>query len=578
MIVVDTGSTDATPDICRELGAQVYHFPWPDSFSIARNESLKYARGQWIFWMDSDDVIDAENGRKLRELVAELVRVPAANLPLPLGEGRGDGGLSNPEDGLPSPSQEARDGLGRPPHSNILGYVVQVHCPCTGKDGFRELTVVDHVKLFRNRPDLRFEGRIHEQIIPAIRRAGGEIGWTDLFVVHAGAADEPEEKQRKLKRDLRLLQLELADRPNQSFAHFNLGMTYEVAGRYDEAIAALTRSLKLADPGESQVRKAYSLLVGCLARVGQHQEAWRKCQEALASFPRDAELLFRHGQLCHHFGRLVEAEQAYRAVLANDEPRHFISIDSGIRGFKTHHNLALVYAEMRDLARSEEQWRQATARAPDHVDGWRGLGEILMREGKYDQLERLASELIARPALRGLALAWQAQPLRARRQFTEAGNLLQQAFDELPDDPDVVQAGCQLLFEAGDLTQCEQAIRHFLRLVPDNPTAHHNLGTLYLRMGRHAEALAPLRKSLELAPANAAAHFHLGHALLGAGRQDQAVRAFAEALRLEPDNPHARDGLAQARAAVARGAPLAPIALEMGRGVAATPVAQTQNT
>lgn len=40
LIVVDTGSTDETPDICRELGAQVYHFPWPDSFSIARNESI----------------------------------------------------------------------------------------------------------------------------------------------------------------------------------------------------------------------------------------------------------------------------------------------------------------------------------------------------------------------------------------------------------------------------------------------------------------------------------------------------------------------------------------------------------
>ena len=41
VIVVDTGSTDETPDICRELGAQVYHFPWPESFSVARNESLK---------------------------------------------------------------------------------------------------------------------------------------------------------------------------------------------------------------------------------------------------------------------------------------------------------------------------------------------------------------------------------------------------------------------------------------------------------------------------------------------------------------------------------------------------------
>jgi hypothetical protein len=69
IIVVDTGSQDRTPEICRELGAKVFHFPWPDSFSGARNESLRHARGQWVFWMDSDDTIPAECGRKLRELV-----------------------------------------------------------------------------------------------------------------------------------------------------------------------------------------------------------------------------------------------------------------------------------------------------------------------------------------------------------------------------------------------------------------------------------------------------------------------------------------------------------------------------
>src|SRR5262245_11447349 len=62
MICVDTGSTDDTPKIAERLGARVYRFPWCDSFSAARNESFRHARGEWIFWMDSDDVIDATNG------------------------------------------------------------------------------------------------------------------------------------------------------------------------------------------------------------------------------------------------------------------------------------------------------------------------------------------------------------------------------------------------------------------------------------------------------------------------------------------------------------------------------------
>ena len=62
MIVVDTGSIDRTPEIAQELGAKVSHFPWIDDFSAARNESLRLASGEWLFWMDADDTIDADNG------------------------------------------------------------------------------------------------------------------------------------------------------------------------------------------------------------------------------------------------------------------------------------------------------------------------------------------------------------------------------------------------------------------------------------------------------------------------------------------------------------------------------------
>ena len=87
MVVVDTGSVDATPQIASRFRARVFEFAWCDDFSAARNESLRHARGQWLFWMDSDDTIDEANGRRLRDLV-----------------------------------------YSRHPHE-VLGYVIQVHCP-----------------------------------------------------------------------------------------------------------------------------------------------------------------------------------------------------------------------------------------------------------------------------------------------------------------------------------------------------------------------------------------------------------------------------------------------------------------
>ena len=197
MCVVDTGSADETARDRSEAGARVFQFPWCDSFSAVRNESLRHARGRWVFWMDSDDVISPENGRKLRDLA----------------------------DHDPGPS--------------VLGFVMQVHCPGPGPDGDLDVTVVDHVKLFRNLPHLRFEGRIHEQILPAIRRSGGETAWTDVFVVHSGYDHSPEGQERKKRRDLKLLHLELDERPEHPFTLFNLGMTYADVGEYEHAAGFL---------------------------------------------------------------------------------------------------------------------------------------------------------------------------------------------------------------------------------------------------------------------------------------------------------------------------------------------------
>ena len=72
LIVVNTGSVDRTKEIAAQFGARVFDFPWIDSFAAARNECLKHATGDWIFWLDADDRVDAENRERLREVVGRL--------------------------------------------------------------------------------------------------------------------------------------------------------------------------------------------------------------------------------------------------------------------------------------------------------------------------------------------------------------------------------------------------------------------------------------------------------------------------------------------------------------------------
>src|SRR5579859_2923905 len=119
IIVVDTGSTDGTQDIARQHGARVFDLPWPDSFAAARNESLRHARGQWLLWLDADEYFNEANRDKLRALLAQL-----------------------PDDNA--------------------AYVLHQRSAAAGGSA----TLVGQVRLFRNHSDIRWDYRVHEQILP----------------------------------------------------------------------------------------------------------------------------------------------------------------------------------------------------------------------------------------------------------------------------------------------------------------------------------------------------------------------------------------------------------------------------
>src|SRR5712691_12482782 len=74
-IVVDTGSTDGTRELAAKLGARVFEFPWCDDFAAGRNECIRHATGEFIFWMDADERIDEVNREKLRVLFRSLAEI-----------------------------------------------------------------------------------------------------------------------------------------------------------------------------------------------------------------------------------------------------------------------------------------------------------------------------------------------------------------------------------------------------------------------------------------------------------------------------------------------------------------------
>lgn len=457
ILVVDTGSKDQTPDIARQLGAQVRHFPWCDDFSAARNESLKGARGKWLFWMDSDDTIDPENGCRLRELVC-------------------------------------RD------HSpKTLAFVMQVRCPAGRESGpYATPTVVDHVKIFRNHPGIRFSGRIHEQLLPSIRQLGGDVEWTELSVCHSGSDASPEGRARKQERDLRILQKELCDDPDHTFTLFNLGMTLLDMARPAEALDALCRSLQLSCPGDSHLRKVYALLAQCYTELGRRPTALRTCMQGLEACPGDAELLFRAAALQQTMGRLDGAERFFRMVIDAKRDRHFSSVDNGILGIKAWHNLAVLYESAGKFDLSADAWRHVLEFDRANPLAWRGLLESATAGKDASLLRQLAGGQVADAPRETRAIA-------AARVEALGGNpavavsQLEQLFAARPS-VDVLQEMCELAFRSDLLDVAERGLIELTRLCPDDPAACHNRGTVHLRRKDYAQAARWARRSLQLRP------------------------------------------------------------------------------
>lgn len=86
IVVVDTGSEDATKAIAAKYTDKIYDFPWIDDFAAARNFAFSKAAMEYIYTADADEVIDEDNirlFRRVKELLppeTEIVQMHYLNL------------------------------------------------------------------------------------------------------------------------------------------------------------------------------------------------------------------------------------------------------------------------------------------------------------------------------------------------------------------------------------------------------------------------------------------------------------------------------------------------------------------
>jgi glycosyltransferase involved in cell wall biosynthesis len=185
IIVVDTGSTDKTVEIAKSYGAKVYHHEWEDDFSLHRNQTIKYASGDWLLIIDCDEeltsTIDPVDFKKRLGKIA-------------------------PEIGcLIVTTWENIDGA-------------DVYWP-----GYRFVRVSSNPSYkYCAHNKLKFDGYTAE---------------TDIVIKHYGYNTDPEKRKAKRERVLKLLKKRLEEDPKDCAAMYYMCQVYSGISEWDSVIS-----------------------------------------------------------------------------------------------------------------------------------------------------------------------------------------------------------------------------------------------------------------------------------------------------------------------------------------------------
>ncbi|MEW6726087.1 MAG: glycosyltransferase [Bacillota bacterium] len=272
IVVVDTGSTDNTPEVARSLGAKVVREQWRNDFSAARNASLEHATGDWIFYLDCDEELVRKSGSELRKVIRDS-RYQAYFVLI----------------------------------SNVTGAGVELTFPS--------------IRLFRNRKEFRFTGKIHEQIAGAIIDAGGQncIGHTQIAILHHGYNAGAANIQAKIQRNLAILGT-YPEEQRDGFFFYNLGTEYLRLGDKREALEFYLEALKRTKHNQAFAPVLVKRTITTLMDMEKYRAALDHLRHYQGVYPQFSDLVYLDG-FCHvKCGRFTEAREHLRRYLAMPVP------------------------------------------------------------------------------------------------------------------------------------------------------------------------------------------------------------------------------------------------------------------
>lgn len=307
MLVLDTGSSDATVELAQASGAEVHHFSWCDNFAAARNAALELSHADWNLILDADEWIT--------------------------------GGTEH----------LARHTLGSAPFVGLVPVISEFDL-----QGNIETATSWIPRLLP--AGVRYTGRIHEQPHSDLQRVR-----IPLQVAHTGYRQD--ELARKRGRNRALLQRALAETPGDAYLLYQLGKDYEIYQEYPQAAHCFGQALEHAQPADSFRHDLVLRTLYSLKQARQFEQAFRFAEAEMPNWQQSPDFFFSLGDLMLDWAlenpdRAVQellplAESCWsRCLEIGERP----DLEGAVHGRGSHlaaHNLSVLYGGLGEREQAE---------------------------------------------------------------------------------------------------------------------------------------------------------------------------------------------------------------------------------
>lgn len=311
IVIADTGSKDGTREIARSFTDNVYSFEWIDDFAAARNFSFSKATGDYLLWLDADDVIPAHS-QALFPALKETLETQSPDLVM-------------------CPYDVAFDANGAP------------------------LSTFFRERFFKAAAHFAWKGRVHECIAPQ-----GEVVRSDFRVQHLGSS------KVRGARNLHIYQKWAKEEPLSERDKYYYGRELFYNGLYIEAVAVLEEMLRGNGWYVNKI-DACKTLAQCRAARGEREKAREALFKSFEYGEPRASVLCMIGSLFRAEKRFREAAVWYEwALLCRDHAADGDFEEPACRALNPLLELVCCHYALGDMEKAEFYHKKTEELAPEH--------------------------------------------------------------------------------------------------------------------------------------------------------------------------------------------------------------------